>query len=208
MLDFFRQAWSQLEQWLPGIHPGYLLLALAPLPILYVLLRWWRARRRKPLPKPFDLSVDVRTLPVVPPAAEPGPVLEFGGLPTRLALVVLAPSGRGNPLPAPEHWPSLLDSIVPGLAEVAEKDQPTIRRWPEQLSTEGFAHAFFSNVPLPGDRGRGTPWCAVAGLARWGNQPFLAGLVLLAGRPNSFAQEMMENEGSWYRLLRVRLGDR
>ncbi|GAB6166382.1 hypothetical protein JCM19992_23820 [Thermostilla marina] len=200
--------WQQLQglvqKGLGGISPGYLLLIAAPLPILYVLLRMWRRRRKKPAVLPVDLSVDVTSLPIQPPVPGQMPQLEFAGLPVRLGVVVLAPSGRANPLPPRDQFDALFEAVVPGLAEVVARDRPAVYTWPEQLSSEGFARSFFANVPLPGDRGRGTPWCSVAGMARWGDRPFLVGLVMMASRPNSFVPEIVEHEGDWYRLLRVR----
>ncbi|HPU06115.1 MAG TPA: hypothetical protein PLO20_06235 [Thermogutta sp.] len=177
--------------------------------VLVIVLVWVvRAvffRRRPPLPPEPDLRIDLTSLhPEVPP---PSPRLEFFGLPVRLVVLVLAPAGRDGYLPPPEQWNDLFESIVPGLAEVVRTHQPRVVRWPPQLSAQGFIHKYFQNVHLPGDRGRGTPWCSAAGVARYSGRAFLVGMTFYAARANHYSQETINSEGDWYRLLRVTLAD-
>ena len=97
-----------------------------------------------------------------------------------------------------------MDAIVPGLDKVAALHRPLVRRWPHQVSARGFAHLFFSNVVLPGARGKGTPWSSVAGIVKLHNQPVMAGLVLQAARPNGFGQTIVDSEEKWLACLRVK----
>ena len=132
-------------------------------------------------------------------------MLEFYHLPVRLAAVVLAPVGRVSDLPAREQLPEVIDSIVPGLDQVVAAHAPLIRAWPRQVSSRGFAHAFFQNVRLPGDHGKKTAWSSVAGVFRMGDEPMMAGLVLRAESPNRHGNYIMEEEEQWLGILRVRL---
>jgi hypothetical protein len=177
---------------------GVLLLAIFVLLIVSV-------RRRKPLQPPaIDLVIDVQQLPAHGPPKE-GPKLEFFGMPVRLAVVVLAPAGRGAQLPPHQQLVRVLDDLAPGLASVVLSHRPVLHQWPEQLSTQGFIHAFFNNVRLPGDRGRGTPWCSAAGRFDAGDQQLLAGVLCAADRPNSISQVAISNVGQWMEVLRVKM---
>jgi hypothetical protein len=181
----------------------YALVALVALVVLYLLWRLLRRRRGKlPLIEP-DLTIDVGSLGTAgpPPGA---PVLEHYNLPMRLAAVVVAPAGRARPLPPPNQLGAVYEAIVPGLAQVVATHDPLLRRWPEQLSISGFAHAFFRHVKLPGDGGKETQWCSLAGLVKLRGQSVMAGLLLLSQQPNSIGQMMIEHETKWLDVLRVK----
>jgi hypothetical protein len=100
--------------------------------------------------------------------------------------------------------PDAIDCLIPSLTAVAAVHRPLVRPWPPQLSTQGFQHSFFSNVQLPGDRGKGTPWCSVVGRFEVGPRQLLAGLVCVAGRPNSLGQVTVAHTGQWMDVLRVK----
>ncbi len=171
--------------------------------VLVAVVRWSRARRgRAPVPT-VDLSLDVEALPAEGPPPG-GPQLTFYSLPVRLAAVVLAPVGIESELPAERALAEVVDQLVPGLMEVLVAHQPVFCRWPPQVSTQGFTKAFFSNVALPGDRGRGTPWCSVAGKFEAEGRPYLVGLVCRAERPNSYGQVVVEKLGGWLDVLQAR----
>ena len=140
------------------------------------------------------------------PIAPAGPILEHYNVPVRLAAVVLAPTGRVLELPSIDQLPQLIDHIVPGLAQVMAAHRPLIRRWPSQLSAEGFAHAFFTQARLPGDGGKGTPWCSVAGRFKIHRQSLMAGLVMRAESNNNFGQSIIHKEHEWLGILRVKSG--
>jgi hypothetical protein len=178
---------------------------LAGLLVLLVIWRIFRRKRAEPVAPPEDLSVQIFTLGEYgPPKADIS--LELYNLPVRLAAVILAPTGRGSELPSVTNVPRLVDHIVPGLSEIVLLHKPTVRRWPAQLSTQGFSNTLFSNVRLPGDHGKGTPWSIVAGRFETGEQNILAGLVLRAVGPNSLGQFVIDRPGQWLDLLRVRRG--
>jgi hypothetical protein len=162
------------------------------------------ARRRQRLPSsPIDLTIDVSQLPAGGPPSD-GPTLEFYGMPVRLAVVVLAPAGRNAQLPPENKLTSILDDLSPGLSSVVLSHRPVLRAWPIQLSTQGFIHAFFNHLQLPGDRGRGTPWCCAAGRFDTGDQQLLVGIVCAANKPNSLSQVAIGNVGQWMEVVRVR----
>jgi hypothetical protein len=174
--------------------------------VLLFALAIWILLRRKPTTgasRQLTPALDVASLTAAGPPAQ-GPRLEVYGTAVRLAAVVLAPAGREGRLPQPEAFPQLIDQIVPGMAEVAAAHQPRIDCWSSQLSSQGFVHAFFNNAVLPGDRGRDTPWCSIAGRFRAGGQNYLAGLVLRAAADNALGQFEIQHEGQWNDVLRVR----
>lgn len=196
---------AQLLDQLPNdLLVGAVALAvLAALLLLAVLLLLFRRRGTRPAAAEPDLSIDLAALADHGPPAD-GPRLEFYGTPVRLAAVVLAPAGRNSPALDASELRELIDDLVPGLSAVVESHQPLIRCWPFQLSSQGFAHAFFKHVPLPGDRGKGTPWSAVAGRFETGTRQLLAGIVCVADRPNSLGQVTVAHIGHWLDVLRVR----
>ncbi len=132
-------------------------------------------RGEKPTEPSAGMRIDVMALGTHGPPPD-GPVLEFFGTPVRLAAIVIAPAGRVRDLPPPEDMADILDAIVPGLARIVSAHRPLAKRWPPQFSSKGFAHMFFQYVRLPGDGGKGTPWCCVAGRFESGDQQLLAGL--------------------------------
>ncbi len=149
------------------------------------------------------MEIDVSRLDSTGPPEE-GPGLEFYGTPVRLAVVVVAPGGRGGELPPPDVLPGLMEQIVPGMTVIVAQHKPLILRWPAQLSSHGFAQSFFNKVALPGTRGKGTPWCSIAGKTQVGNRFFLVGLVFSSGSANSLSQVMVQHEGQWLDILRIR----
>lgn len=189
--------WGLNSTWLIA---GGLAASVVVVLVLWRWLRWWRMAPERAKPEPF---IDIESLEVSGPPAE-GPRLEFYGMPVRLALVVVAPGGRGGELPPPDMLPGLMERLVPGMSQVIAEHQPMIRRWSEQLSSHGFAHAFFNQVPLPGARGKGTPWCSIAGKITIGERFFLVGLVCRARGTNALSQVVVQHEGQWLDILRIR----
>jgi hypothetical protein len=160
-----------------------------------------RRKRRAPEPAAAP-AIDLEALaPEGPPTT--GPTLRAYNAPMRLVVLVLAPVGRGSELPATDQLPRIVDQITPGLFEVAQAHQARIKLWPPQLSAQGFAAALFANIPLPGHRGKGTPWCALSGRFAAGDQAFLAGVVLRAAAPNSLGQITLAHEAQWLEILRT-----
>ncbi len=185
---------------------GWVLLAAACLALLVVGLIVWRLLTRVRRPsrsREPQTAVDLSTLPSHGPSPE-GPRLEFYGTPVRIAVIAVAPSGRAGELPPPDVLPGLMERLVPGMTETIAQQQPLICRWPAQLSSQGFAQAFFNQIALPGARGKGTPWCSIAGKLTVGQRAFLVGLVLCAAAPNSLSQVVVQHEGQWMDILRMR----
>ena len=202
-----------LAQQEPGVEanpPGETsVLLMGGAVVLAVLLTVWvvfQKLRRKPEPETEvapNLRLDVSSLPSGgPPRGKP--YLEFYSVPVRLAAIVVAPVGRDGQLPKNEHLPLVMEAILPGLMKVLTAHQPQFVRWPAQLSTQGFAHAFFNNVPLPGDHGRGTPWCSIAGKVELPVGHFLVGLVCCAAEPNSLGEVIAKHAAGWPDVIRVK----
>jgi len=148
-------------------------------------------------------DIQLASLPAGPPPAG-GAQLEVYNMPMRLALLVLAPVGREGQIPPNEQLPQVVDSIAPNLMQVLNDQQPEFRRWPPQLSSQGFSQIFFNKVQLPGDAGKNTPWCALAGRFDTPAGPCLAGLVCLADKANSLGQVAVAQSGQWLDILRVK----
>ena len=127
-------------------------------------------------------------------------------MPAHVGLVVIAPLGRDGQSPTLTEVSSLLDQIVPGLAEVVSHDQPTVRVWPRQLSAKGFAHSLARHVQLPGEHGRGSPWCLVTGRASLDDKPFGIGMALRTAMPNSLSLIVLESDHQWLDVLRIKDG--
>jgi hypothetical protein len=164
-----------------------------------VARRIFRGRRPGRLP-PIDLSIDVAALATGgPPSA--GPILEYQGIPVRVAAVVLAPAGRARPVPPREVWPQLLDSVFPGLSRVVESHRPVVRVWPPQLSESGFVHRFFAEVKFPQPAGQAMPWSAVAGPVRFQDQLVLVGFVFRTDEPTTFGTEAVDSPTAWRKIL-------
>ena len=177
------------------------LLGLAEIVVVVVVVRVLRSRRAPPPEAPPDLTIDVASLPTVR-APVSGPRLHFLHVPVRLAVVVLAPAGRVREVPA-DQVSDVLDSIVPGLSQVVSTHSPMIRRWPGQMSIRGFANTFSMHAKLPGQGGRGTPWCSAAGVFKVAGQPMMAGLVMCADAPTNIGPMVVERETQWLDLLRI-----
>ena len=171
--------------------------------LLMVVVRRLRRRRSAPAVLPKLQPVDVSQLGELGPAPDARRV-EIYGTPVRVADVVMAPLGLGSMLPAPAKLPEILENVVPGLQAAVQSHDAIIVTWPEQLSWHGFSQAFFTHVPLPGDRGKGTPWCSIAGKFSSGSIPFVAGLICRSATANSLGQIIVEREGQWLDILRVR----
>jgi len=169
---------------------------------LGIVLRVFFSGRRRREQQIEDLRVDVKELGAHGPPE--GVQLEYYGTPVRVALLVLAPAGRHHELPSKAALPAVVEQLIPGFVDILSQHQPAYRSWSAQISSSGFAHSFFNHVPLPGDRGRNTPWCSLAGKFNAMGQQFLVGIILVAKTVNGFSQRVVEHEGQWHDILRVR----
>jgi hypothetical protein len=203
MQDSLIDKLSALLNRVAGSPLQFVLFAAALLIVLVIVRQVLRRRRRAPIPPAADLTVPVASLGNDGPPQGP-PFLECYNLPVRLAAIVLAPVGRTGALPPDDQLLPLIEAIVPGLDKIAAIHRPLIRRWPSQVSANGFAHLFFKQVRLPGDGGRGTAWSSMAGVLKVKGQPLMAGLVFRAAEPNSLGQTIIESEHQWLGCVRVR----
>ena len=193
----------QSAGWLSGDVIKYAVIGLAVLLLLYIVYRVLTRRKKEPVQRAADQGVDIASLGSDgPPAGAAG--LEFYNLPVRLAAVVLAPAGRVRDLPPPGGLDGLFDAIVPELSKVVATHKPLIRRWSPQLSVKGFSLVVFQRCPLPGDRGKGTPWSTMAGVFEMEGQPVMAALILRSVSDNSHGQRIIEAPHEWLDGLRVK----
>ena len=110
----------------------------------------------------------------------------------------------GEPLMKSKELAVTLENLLPGLREIIGRHQPQVMLWPNQLSSQGFLQAFFNLAALPGDHGKGTPWCSAAGKFEGGGQQYLAGLICCSAGPNSLGEITVDKPGQWLSVLRVR----
>lgn len=180
---------------------------LAAVIFLVAIAVWLVLRRKRPLPaaeEPIDeRAIDVTLLDSHPPATD-GPQLEIYGTPVRVAVVVMAPPGRGGSVPLKKELPALAEYLLPNLGPVLIAQQPLYARWPLQLSTQGFVQSFFNKVALPGDHGKGTKWCSLAGKFEAHGQLYLVGLLCCATASNGLGEITVEHPGQWLQIMRVR----
>jgi hypothetical protein len=179
---------------------GLLLLLLLWL-VCGSILRGLFAREPPPPPKD-DLREDLESIPP-PPASRGDRRLTVEGTPVRLRLVVVAPAGTGYTLEE-ATVNSVLDRVLPGLGEVAERDQPRTRIWPGQLSYEGFANVFHRNTPVPEGEKVPTRWVLVAGRADMGGRYVLVGLALQTLRPTTIGRLTLDRH-QWATTLRIKV---
>lgn len=203
----FPEPWFD-GQWLDSDH--WMLTAVVAVAVglvLAVIVSFvlGRLRRRAPAETqdPALKEIGIAALPGGGPG-DSFPRLEIYGTPVRLAVVVLAPVGRQGRIPPAELLPMVWECLVPGLSVMVERDTPLVRFWPAQLSTQGFAQLFFHHLGLPGDRGRGTPWCGVSGKVDWGGKSYLVGIAACGDGPNGLAAISLQHQGQWLDAVRIR----
>jgi hypothetical protein len=138
-------------------------------------------------------------LPVGPPGDH---LLTVYHVPVRMRLAVVAPLNRAIDVDA-TAIEKLLDKVVPGLREIAQRDRPKIRVWPQQLSHTGFATSFHRRMRKPEPDNFASRWILVAGRAHMGAQPLLVGFALWADEPNMIGRLTLEPH-QWLDILRLR----
>ncbi|MDY0168151.1 MAG: hypothetical protein RBS80_16505 [Thermoguttaceae bacterium] len=190
---------------LPDNWLQWVIVALVVIIGLYIAYKvLLSGKRGRPQQVP-DLAINVMALGDQGPPAG-APVLELYSMPVRLAAVVLATAGRVRELPPDEDLADTYEAILPGLARVVQTHRPLVRRWPPQMSAKGFAHGVFQHCRLPGEGGKGSPWCTVAGLFKIEGQPLMAALILRSSQPSSHGQQVIESPEGWLGCVRVRGG--
>ena len=185
--------------------PAQLVLVVGLLAVMALvwLLWWFRPGRQFEQCDEGDWTIDVSELIDVGPPPD-GPQLECYNVPVRLCGLVLASAGRGTELPTKEELLAVIDEMLPGFLQVLQAHQPQLFSWSAQLRSRGFTQSFFANTRLPGDRGRGTPWCAIAGRFEVRGQGILVGIICRSTKQNSLSQIVVQREGQWLDIMRVR----
>ena len=112
-LDGLLQEIADPQVW-PWVAGGAAVLAVIVIAIGFLLLR---SRRRRPPPLPEMVVVDLASVGDLGPP-EDGPELRCYGIGVRLAVLILAPSGRQSDVPTGVERSAMIDQIVPGLAKV------------------------------------------------------------------------------------------
>jgi hypothetical protein len=175
--------------------------ALALLVLILLVYRLTRRPKRIPIGDRSDLYVDVTQLaPTIDLKAYPR--LEWMGSPAHLTLLVVAfqGTGRGSSQDAPIR--ALLDRALPGIGSILDAHGTEIRVWDPQVSRRGFEQLFFHVIPLPGDHGRGTPWCSLVTRAEYKDRPLLLGMVLFAPQAPNVTQMSYEHESKLWQDMR------
>ena len=199
---------DSIREFFTSVEPKWIVAGVIVLLALFFLPRLARAMRalvRKP-DELGDLELDENLADFSDVGPDPSDPLALfcRQVPVRIGLVIVAPLGRDHTAPADSTLPNTAECVMPGLGKVIARDRPEIRSWPVQLSAKGFIHSVLRHVHLPGDRGRNTPWCLVAGRAQGPERPFLLGMALCADAPNALSEIAVESEEKWHDILRVR----
>lgn len=201
-------ALDSIQQFFSSIGPKWIvagvvvLLLLVVAPRLADALRAWMRRSVEPADSRLDENLG-KFSDQGPDPSDPLALL-CRQVPVRIALVIVAPLGREQTAPAASELAHAAEHVMPGLGGVIARDRPEVRSWDAQLSAQGFVHSVFRHVRLPGDRGRATPWCLVAGRAQGPERPFLLGMALCAAGANALGQITVESEEKWHDVLRIR----
>lgn len=176
-------------------------IGLGLLVAILVLLRIAASRKKKYPDLERGQREDLASYPPAPVVAGPRP-LSINGVPVRLRLVVVAPTGKLQETILPDHVPELLDDVLRGLGGFVRTDKPRIKVWPPQLSVAGFAPTFHRLVESPDPADRPSRWVKLAGPARTRQRPILLGLALWADEPCQLGDVHVETT-EWGELLQV-----
>jgi hypothetical protein len=179
----------------------YAAIGLGLLVALVVLIRIATGRKKKYPDLEKGLREDLADYPP-PPATAGARRLRVNGVPVRVRLVVVAPTGKLQETISPDHVPDLLDDVLRGLGGFVRTDKPRIKVWPPQLSVAGFAPTFHRLVQSSDAADRPSRWVKLAGPARTGKRPVLLGLALWADEPCQVGDVVVETT-EWGELLQV-----
>lgn len=184
------------------------LLTIAFLALAFVLggliaYLWRRISARGKIQRDWATRMEIRLKDLAggPPAGAPR--LACYQIPMRLALVVIAPLGRNTVFAVEGGLPATVEQIAAGLGRVVTAHQTRVTLWPPQISSTGFATTFFGAARLPGLKGKGTPWCAIAGRAQLGDRTLMVGMILCGDEPNNLGQITLSDEYGWREVLHV-----
>lgn len=193
--------WAQAEI-VDKLKDNWILLAagLGVLIALFVLFKIARGGKKKHVDLEKGQREDLGEYPPPPPAGAKR--LTINGVPVRVRLVVISPTGKAHEAVSADDVPDLLDDVLRGLGSFVKTDKPRVKIWPTQLSVVGFAPTFHRLVESPDDGKKSSRWVKLAGPARTGNRPILLGLALLADEPCKLGDIHVE-QTQWGDLLQV-----
>ncbi len=137
-----------------------------------------------------------------PPPPSSGNDLLVNSIPSRLRLVVIAPTGSQNANFSADDAADILDDVLRGLGDYLQADKPRVKIWPAQLSIPGFAPSFHRLAITPDAGAKASPWIKLAGPARVGKKTYLIGLALLADEPTKLGEVHMDPT-DWQEMLQI-----
>src|SRR6478736_6114889 len=108
--------WAQAEDVLKPLQDNWILAAVVVglLVAGLVILKIARSRKREPPDLEKALREELKNYPPAPAVADPRR-LSINGIPGRLRLVVMAPTGKTQENIMPDNVPELLNNVVRGL---------------------------------------------------------------------------------------------
>jgi hypothetical protein len=186
---------------------GYVVLGVVGLVVLLIFWTFLRNLFRREEPEEVrlpNLEEDLSQYPEPKPSTGDRQ-LRVEGLPVRLRLVVIAPTGKDEVI-RPDDVEGMLDSVLPGLGDICKGDRPRIKVWPRQHSYEGFTKHFQKNMLAPEPAGGASRWVLLGGRAKLGKQQIMLGLGLLAVKPTTLGRRTVEAH-EWPTILRIRVRD-
>jgi hypothetical protein len=202
------QTFDRVREFFSSLDPRWIVAGVVVVLVVLFLPRLLDAARAllRRAHEDLDAGLEVDLAAFSDRGPDPSDPLQFfcRQFPARIALVIVAPLGRDQPPPDVTRLSDSAEYVVPGLGRVIARDRPEVRAWPAQLSAQGFIHKVFRRVHLPGMRGRGTPWCLVAGRAQGPERTFLLALALCTSDANTLGEIAVESEEKWLDVLRVR----
>lgn len=148
-----------------------------------------------------NMTIDLEALPL-PPLPGEAATLDIYSSPSQLAVLVLAPVGRGHDLPDQADWRPLLEQLCPGFTEILDQHQPVFRKWPAQISHAGFYRSFFANMRNQDSPTSTTQWYKLAGRLDWLNRQILVGIVAKSNQGTPLAPIQVEQSGKWREILK------
>jgi hypothetical protein len=146
-----------------------------------------------------ELDMETLSKPSGPPPAQR---LYIRGEAMRLRLIVLAPAGTVSDLDL-SVVDKLLDRAVPGLSKQYSSDRPTVKFFPVQVSTKGFAPTFFRKTGLNVSKGQPSRWVLVAGSVAVGKKSVCLGLALWADKPSTIGMVSVDAD-DWQDVCKLR----
>ena len=194
--------WAQANDLIDRAKSNWVLIAVGAgvLIALVVLLKIAAGRKKKHPDLERGLREDLAEYPPPPPVSARR--LTVNGMPVRVRLIVVAPTGKQQDPINADDVPDILNDVLRGLGGFVKADKPRVRVWPPQLSVAGFAPTFHRLVESPDAEGKASRWVKLAGPARTGKRPILLGLAVLAEEATKLGDVHVETT-EWGELLQI-----